>query len=526
MDAFLLENNLIKKYKPRYNVMLKDDKTYPWICIKNEPFPRIFSTRNVIQDGSMYFGPYTSGRMMNTLLELIRQLYPLRNCKLNLSEENIKKKKFKVCLEYHIGNCLGPCEGLQAREDYDISIKSIKQIIKGNIHNVITELKNRMMTYAGDLSFERAQVIKEKLDLLQNYQSKSTVVSPSVNNVDVFSIITDAEAGYVNYMKVIQGAIVQAHTVELKKKLDEPDDQLLSYAITDLRQRFGSDSSEIIVPIKLNIELPDIKVTMPQRGNKKHLLELSERNANYYRLEKKKAQAMVDPERHTKRILEQIKKDLRLKVEPEIIECFDNSNIQGSHPVAAMVRFTRAKPNKKEYRHFNIRTVEGPDDYASMEEIIYRRYSRLLKEEKPLPQLIVIDGGKGQLNAAMKSIEKLGLRGKITLIGIAKRLEEIYFPKDSIPLYLDKKSETLRVIQNLRDEAHRFGIAHHRKKRDIKSIKSVLTDIDGIGYETAQKLLWKFKSVKKIKEATLEDLQETIGKVKGLVVFDFFKKMS
>ena len=526
MDAFLLENNLIKKYKPRYNVMLKDDKTYPWICIKNEPFPRIFSTRNVIQDGSMYFGPYTSGRMMNTLLELIRQLYPLRNCKHNLSEENIKKKKFKVCLEYHIGNCLGPCEGLQTHEDYDVSIKSIKQIIKGNIHNVITELKNRMMTYAGDLSFERAQVIKEKLDLLENYQSKSTVVSPSVNNVDVFSIITDDEAGYVNYMKVIQGAIVQAHTVELKKKLDEPDVQLLSYAITDLRQRFGSDSSEIIVPIKLNIELPGIKLSIPQRGNKKHLLELSERNANYYRLEKRKARAMVDPERHTKRILEQVKKDLRLKIEPEIIECFDNSNIQGSHPVAAMVRFTRAKPDKKEYRHFNIRSVEGPDDYASMEEIIYRRYSRLLKEEKPLPQLIVIDGGKGQLNAAMKSIEKLGLRGKITLVGIAKRLEEIYFPKDSIPLYLDKKSETLRLIQNLRDEAHRFGISHHRKKRDIKSIKSVLTDIDGIGYETAQKLLWKFKSVKKIKEASVEDLHETIGKAKGQVVFDFFKKKS
>ncbi len=524
LDALLLENNLIKKYQPRYNVMLKDDKTYPWICIKNEPFPRIFSTRNVIHDGSQYFGPYASGRMMHTLLDLIRQLYPIRTCKFNLSEANIKKGKFKVCLEYHIGNCKGPCEGLQSRGDYDQSIKNITEIIKGNIHNVIAELKSRMMNFAGDLSFEKAQVIKEKLDLLQNYQSKSTVVNPSVSNVDVFSVVTDEQAAYVNYMKVISGAIVQAHTVEMKKKLDEPEEQLLSYAITALRERFHSDSREIIVPIQLNIEYKEIRFTVPQRGSKKHLLELSERNANYYRLEKMKRQALVDPERHTRRILEQIQKDLRLKEKPVIIECFDNSNIQGAHPVAAMVRFTNAKPNKKEYRHFNIRTVEGPDDYASMEEIIFRRYHRLLKEEKPLPQLVVIDGGKGQLNAALKSIEKLGLRGKITLIGIAKRLEEIYFPKDQIPLYLDKKSETLKVIQNLRDEAHRFGIAHHRKKRDVKSIKSVLTDINGIGYETAQKLLWKFKSVKRIKQATLDELRKCIGKSKGLIVYDFFQK--
>ncbi|MEA3476894.1 MAG: excinuclease ABC subunit UvrC [Bacteroidota bacterium] len=524
LDALLLENNLIKKYQPRYNVMLKDDKTYPWICIKNEPFPRIFSTRNVIRDGSQYFGPYASGRMMNTLLDLIRQLYPIRTCKFNLSEANIKKGKFKVCLEYHIGNCKGPCEGSQSRGDYDQSIKNITEIIKGNIHNVIAELKSRMMNFAGDLSFEKAQVIKEKLDLLQNYQSKSTVVNPSVSNVDVFSVVTDEQAAYVNYMKVISGAIVQAHTVEMKKKLDEPQEQLLLYAITELRERFHSDSREIIVPIKLNIEYKEIRFTVPKRGSKKHLLELSERNANYYRLEKMKRQALVDPERHTRRILEKIQKDLRLKEKPVIIECFDNSNIQGAHPVAAMVRFTNAKPNKKEYRHFNIRTVEGPDDYASMEEIIFRRYHRLLKEEKPLPQLVVIDGGKGQLNSALKSIEKLGLRGKITLIGIAKRLEEIYFPKDQIPLYLDKKSETLKVIQNLRDEAHRFGIAHHRKKRDVKSIKSVLTDINGIGYETAQKLLWKFKSVKRIKQASLDELRECIGKSKGRIVSDFFQK--
>ena len=524
MDAFLLENNLIKKYQPRYNVMLKDDKTFPWICIKNEPFPRIFSTRNPIQDGSQYFGPYASVKMMNTLLELVRQLYPLRNCKLNLTEENIKKKKFKVCLEYHIGNCKGPCEGLQSREDYDKSIENIKEIIKGNIHSVISGLKKRMMEYAGELSFERAQVIKDKLDLLQNYQSKSTVVNPSVSNVDVFSIISDDDAGYVNYMKVIQGAIVQAHTIELKKKLDEYDLQLLSYAVTDLRQRFDSDSTEIIVPMKLDFELPHVRISVPKRGSKKHLLELSERNANYYRLEKRKAQALADPERHTRRILEQMQKDLRMKEQPSIIECFDNSNIQGAHPVAAMVRFTNAKPEKKEYRHFNIRTVEGPDDYASMAEVIFRRYRRLLDEEKPIPQLVLIDGGKGQLNAALKSIEKLGLRGKITLVGIAKRLEELYFPNDPLPLYLDKKSETLRVIQSLRDEAHRFGITHHRKKRDIKTIKSVLTDINGIGYETAQKLLWKFKSVKNIKAASLQALQETVGKAKGQIVYDYFNK--
>jgi excinuclease ABC subunit C len=342
--------------------------------------------------------------------------------------------------------------------------------------------------------------------------------------VDVFSIISDDDAGYVNYMKVIQGAIVQAHTVELKKKLDESDLQLLSYAVTDLRQRFNSDSSEIIVPMKLDFELPHVRITLPQRGNKKHLLELSERNANYYRLEKRKAQALVDPERHTRRILEQMQKDLRMKEQPSIIECFDNSNIQGTNPVAAMVRFTDAKPDKKEYRHFNIRTVEGPDDYASMEEVIFRRYRRLLDEQQPIPQLVVIDGGKGQLSAALKSIEKLGLRGKITIVGIAKKLEELYFPNDSIPLYLDKKSETLRVIQNLRDEAHRFGISHHRKKRDVKTVKSVLTDIDGIGYVTAQKLLWKFKSVKKIKAASLEVLQETVGKAKGQIVFDYFNK--
>lgn len=380
-----------------------------------------------------------------------------------------------------------------------------------------------MVQYANELSFEKAQVVKEKLDLLQNYRSKSTVVNPSVSNVDVFSIISDRDAGYVNYMKVIQGAIVQAHTVELKKKLDEPDLQLLSYAVTDLRHRFSSDSVEIILPMALDFELPGVKITVPQRGNKKQLLDLSERNANYYRLEKQKTLALVDPERHTRRILQQIQKDLRMKEQPVIIECFDNSNIQGAYPVAAMVRFTNARPDKKEYRHFNVRSVEGPDDYASMEEIIFRRYKRLMEEGLDIPQLVVIDGGKGQLNAALKSIENLGLRGKITLVGIAKRLEEIYFPKDPIPLYLDKRSETLRILQSLRDEAHRFGITHHRKKRDVKTIKSVLTDIDGIGYETAQKLLWKFKSVKKIQQASLEALQETIGKAKGRIVHEYFK---
>jgi len=524
LDALLLENNLIKKYQPRYNVMLKDDKTFPWICIKNEPFPRIFSTRNVIQDGSTYFGPYASVKMMNTLLGLIRQLYPLRTCKLNLSKKNIEKAKYKVCLEYHLGNCLGPCEGLQTEKDYLATISDIKEIIKGNINSVIGQLKTLMKYYAGKLEFEKAQVVKERLELLEKYQSKSTVVNPKIENVDVFSIITDENAGYVNYIKVVNGAIVQSHTVELKKKLDETQEELLFHAVFDLRTRFDSSAKEVILPFDPGEELPGIYFTIPQRGDKKQLLELSERNCKYYKFEKEKQQELVDPDRHTNRIMARMKADLRMNEEPRHIECFDNSNFQGDYAVAAMVCFKDGKPDKKEYRHFNIKTVEGPNDFASMEEIIHRRYKRLLDEQKDLPQLIVVDGGKGQLSAALKSLDKLDLRGKITIIGIAKKLEEIYYPGDSLPLYLDKKSETLKVIQHLRDEAHRFGITHHRKRLEKGTVKSVLTEIEGIGYSYAQKLLWKFKSVKKIEKASLEQLQETIGAAKGKIVFDFFHK--
>ena len=523
-DALLLENNLIKKYQPHYNVALKDDKTFPWICIKNEPFPRVFPTRNIIRDGSQYFGPYANVRLMNTLLDLVRQLYPLRNCTLNLADKNISAGKFRVCLEYHIGNCKGPCEGLQAKEDYDQSIAAIREIIKGNISSVIKQLKELMMEYAGKMEFEKAHFVKEKLILLESFQSKSTVVNPSINNVDVFSILTDDNSAYVNFMKVMNGAIIQVHTVELVKKLDETTEELLGIAITDIRRRFESEAPEIIIPFKLDYTLPDATFTIPKIGDKKKLLELSERNVRYYQMEQHRQKDLVDPESRSKRITGQMMKDLRMKEPPVHIECFDNSNIQGAYPVAAMVCFKNAKPDKSEYRHFNINTVEGPNDFASMEEVIYRRYKRLLEENSPLPQLIIVDGGKGQLSAAMRSLDKLGLIGKMTVIGIAKKLEEIYYPNDSLPMYLDKKSETLRIIQQMRDEAHRFGITHHRKKREKGTMKAVLTDIPGIGFSINQQLLRKFRSVKNIRQATLTELQEVIGKVKGQLVFDHFKE--
>ena len=524
LDALLLENNLIKKYQPRYNVMLKDDKTYPWICIKNEPFPRVFSTRNVYKDGSQYFGPYASVKMMNTLLDLIKHLYPLRNCNLNLTKANIDHKKFKVCLEYHIKNCKGPCEAHQSAEDYQQNIEFVKEIIKGNISTVLKHLKEIMMQYASTLEFEKAQICKDKIEQLEKYKSKSTIVNPSIDNIDVFSIVTDDNYGYVNFLKVMNGAIVQAHTIEMKKKLDESAEELLSLAIVDLRQRFDSNANEILVPFKMETDFQKIKLTVPQRGDKKQLLELSERNAKYYKIEKQRQKDLVDPERHSKRILTQMMKDLRLNEPPVYIECFDNSNIQGAYPVSAMVVFKNAKPEKKEYRHFNIKTVEGPNDFASMEEVIYRRYKRILDENKSLPQLIVVDGGKGQLSSALKSLETLDLRGKVSIIGIAKKLEEIYYPGDSIPMYLDKKSETLKVIQQLRDEAHRFGITHHRSKREKGTIKSVLTEIDGVGFATAQTLLRKFKSVKNIKKANEEELQAVIGKAKTEILRSYFQK--
>ena len=510
-DALLLENNLIKKYQPRYNVMLRDDKTYPWICIKNEAFPRVFKTRKLIKDGSEYFGPYASVGILNALLGLVREIYPLRTCNYDLSPKNIESGKYKVCLEYHIGNCLGPCEGFQTEENYNKNIQAVREIIKGNYNDAIRYMSDLMQDMAAKLDFETAQSIKEKIDLVKNHQAKSTVVSPTIGNVDVFSIISDETSGYVNFLRVNNGAIIQSHTLELKKKLDESNEELLEEAIVEILERLGRHSKEIFLSIPLELEIPDIKISVPQIGDKKRLVELSERNAKYYRLEQLKQIKIVDPERHTKRIMAQMKKDLRMPVEPRHIEGFDNSNIQGTNPVSACVVFKDGKPSKKDYRIFNVKTVEGPDDFATMEEVIYRRYKRVLEEEGELPQLILIDGGKGQLSAALKSIDKLGLRGKVTVIGIAKKLEEIFFPGDSIPLYLDKTSETLKVLQHVRNESHRFGISKHRNRRSKNSFHSELDGIPGVGEKTIQELLSKFKSVKRIKSATKEELAEVVG---------------
>jgi len=521
-DALLLENNLIKQHQPRYNVMLKDDKSFPWICITNEAFPRIFPTRNLIRNGSEYFGPYASVRMMNTLLELIRQLYPVRSCRLPLTIRSIAEEKFKTCLEYHLGNCKGPCVGLQKQEDYLEMIEAIREIIKGNMVMVVKQLRDSMMKFASEMEFEKAQRVKEKIELLEKYRSKSTIVNPRISNVDVCSIIDEEEMAWINYLRVVQGAVIQSHSVEIKKKLEETPQDLLMLALLDIRQRFGSESPEVVLPFDPGFALEGVSYLIPKRGDKKQLLELSERNARHFRLEMEKQRMLADPERHQRRVLQQLKDDLRLPQIPEVIECFDNSNFQGDYPVAAMVQFVKAKPNKQEYRHFNIKTVEGPDDFASMQEIVFRRYSRLNLENKTLPQLIVVDGGKGQLSAAVTALDQLRLRGKISIIGIAKRLEEIYFPDDPLPVYIDKRSESLRLIQQMRDEAHRFGITHHRKRFEKGLIKTVLTEIDGIGFQTAQKLLWKFKSVKNISKQSVESLSEVIGKAKAEIVAGYF----
>jgi len=522
-DALLLENNLIKKYQPRYNIRLKDDKTYPWIVIKNERFPRVFQTRNVIKDGSSYFGPYTSILTVRTLLEFFRKLYKLRNCKLNLAEEQIRQGKFKVCLEFHIGNCLGPCVGRLEHDQYMKSIDQIKEILKGNISGVIKYLKDLMQQYSSKMKFEDAALIKEKLDLLEKFQSRSTVVSNTITDVDVFTIDQDENFAYVNYLKIMSGAIMQTYTMEIKKVLDESPGELLEFAIVDIRQKIFSNAKEILVPFKLDFALEGVKMQIPKQGDKKKLLELSERNAKYFRLEKMKHVVVSKTEQNANRILETMKKDLQLKVQPTHIECFDNSNLQGTNPVSSCVVFRDARPFKKDYRHFNVKTVEGPDDFASMEEVVYRRYKRLLDEEKSLPQLIVIDGGKGQLGAALNSLEKLGLRGKISIIGIAKRLEEIYFPGDSVPLYLDKNSETLKIIQQLRDEAHRFGITFHRNKRSSEFLKSELESISGIGEKTRTTLLTRFKSVENLKNQAFREVANEIGDSKARLVFDFYK---
>ena len=521
-DALLLENNLIKQYQPRYNILLKDDKTYPWICIKKERFPRIFTTRRVIKDGSEYFGPYTNVKTVYALLDLIKELYNLRTCNYDLSENNILNYKYKVCLEYHIGNCEGACEGYEEEEHYLQKIQSVKQILKGNFKQSLGGFKLQMQKYAEELKFEAAQKIKDKLLSLENYQSKSTIVNSKISNVDVFSIVSDDSYAYVNFLQISYGSIIRAHTVEIKKKLDETEKEVLTLAIVQLRDRYNSLSKEIILPFELEQDL-GVKITVPQLGDKKKILELSERNAKYFKLEKIKQVKITDPDRHVKRIMSQMKQDLRLSKEPVHIECFDNSNIQGTNPVAACVVFKNGKPSKKDYRHFNIKTVDGPDDFSSMEEVVYRRYKRLLDENQSLPQLIVIDGGKGQLSSALKSLDDLGLRGKIAIVGIAKRLEEIYFPGDSVPLYLDKRSESLKIIQYLRNEAHRFGITHHRNKRSNSSLNSELELIDGIGPKTIESLLQKFKSVKRIKEESLERLAIEVGESKAKKIISYFE---
>jgi excinuclease ABC subunit C len=524
IDAWLLENSLIKKHQPRYNVLLKDDKTYPSICIKKERFPRIFSTRTITKDGSTYLGPYASGRMMNTILELIKTLYPIRTCNFALSQENIKAGKFKVCLEYQIGNCKGPCQDFQSIDEYDENIKEIKEILRGNISPVLQHLKSEMNSFAANMNFESANIYKEKIETLENYQSKSTVVSTIIDNIDVFAISSDEKIAFVNYLKVNKGTISQTQTIEIRKKLDETDEELLILAISDFRNKFSSTAREIIVPFEINVDTEEnIKFIVPKLGDKKNLLELSMKNVMFFKKSKLEQYEKLNPDARTERLLLQLQKDLRMNQLPKHIECFDNSNFQGKYPVSAIVVFKDAKPSKKDYRHFNVKTVEGPNDFATMEEAVYRRYKRVIEEEGELPHLIIIDGGKGQLSSAMTSLKKLGISKKVTVIGIAKRLEEIYYPGDSLPLYIDKKSESLKLIQHLRDEAHRFGITFHRSKRDKGTLKSELQDIPGIGTTTLEKLLTKFKSVKKIRESSDEELASVLNKNQLIALREYFK---
>ena len=523
-DALLLENNFIKKHQPRYNILLKDDKSFPRICVKSEPFPRVFSTRNLIKDGSVYYGPYASVPMVKTLTGMFRQIYKLRTCSLNLTESNISARKFKVCLEYHIGNCKAPCTGLHTESDYSASINDIHNILKGNISSVIDHLKTEMMNLSSNMKFEEAQALKEKIDMLLGFRSKSAVVSSKVKDVDVFGYTREDEYAYVNYLKVVEGAVIRAFTLELKIRLEEENESILALAITEIREKFASDSPEIIVPFKPDIQISGVKYTIPQAGEKLKLIELSERNAIYYKLEQKKLRTdRLKPRERTGKNLEKLKNDLHMSDLPVHIECFDNSNIMGTNPVAACVVFRNGQPSKKEYRHFNIKTVKGPDDFTSMVEIVFRRYKRMLDEENHLPQLVIIDGGKGQLSSAMKSIDKLELRDKITVIGIAKKLEEIYFPGDSVPIYLDKNSISLKIIQQLRNEAHRFGITFHRNKRSASALKSALDDIKGIGPKAKEKLLKHFESLEKIREASPEELKEILGAKKSELLLKSFQ---
>jgi excinuclease ABC subunit C len=518
-DALLLENSLIKEYQPRYNIQLRDDKSYPWIRIRNEHFPRIEGMRNPEDDGSEYIGPFASVRTMRTLLKLVHQMYKLRTCNYDLSPANVAKGKYKRCLEFHLGNCKAPCEALQDEAEYDANVALARQVVKGRISGVVRLLKEQMTAHAEKLEFEKAEEVREKLERLEKYQARSTVVHPDIGDVDVFGLARNTDSTFVNYMRVIDGAIVQGITIELKRKLDEPDDEVLQLAIAELRQRYRSSATEAIVHMEPGIDMPDLHFTVPQRGDKKHLLELSTRNAQYFMIDKQKQESLVDPEAATNRILEQLKQDLRLSELPRHIECFDNSNTQGTDPVSACVVFKDAKPSKKDYRHFNIRTVQGPDDFASMEEAVERRYSRLLTEGDPLPQLVVIDGGKGQLHSALNVFDRLGLRGKVALVGIAKNLEEIFFPGDPYPLHIDKRSTSLRLIQQMRNEAHRFGITHHRSKRSKRTVRTGLEDIAGIGPTTAQKLLQRFGSIQGIREAKPEEVVQEIGAKKAEVLW-------
>ena len=524
-EALLLENNLIKQYKPRYNIMLKDDKTYPWICVKNEPFPRVFLTRRKLNDGSDYYGPYPSVRTAHVLLDLLGQLYQIRTCKTTLTESNIGKGKYRVCLDYHIHKCAAPCVGNVSREAYQQMIQEVKEIIRGNLQGVLKEMKGQMMDHASRMEFEEAQAIKEKYELLENYRSRSTVVSSTIHNVDVFSYVDAESLFYVNYMKVVEGAVVQSHTVEIKRKLDEPAEELLSLAVTDMRQQFESRSHEVVLPLKLDFDLGEVEVTVPQRGDKLKLLELSRRNALQYRMDVEKQRTLVDPERHQKRVLNQLKEMLHLPVVPEIIECFDNSNFQGDYPVAAMVQFVNGKPNKSAYRHFNIKTVVGADDYASMKEVVRRRYSRLLEEEKPLPNLIVTDGGKGQMEVVRQVVED-ELHVEIAIAGLVKddrhRTRELLFGFPPKVVGIKPDSEIFRLMTQMQDEVHRFAITHHRKQFEKGFMHSELADIKGIGKATAEKLLLELKSVKTIKEATLERLTSLIGSAKAKLVFAHF----
>lgn len=522
LDALLLENNLIKKYQPKYNIQLKDDKTYPWICVKKEPFPRVFTTRQVFRDGSKYYGPYANVKMMWTLLQLLKDLYPIRSCSLDLSAKKIKEKKYKVCLEYHIGNCKAPCVGLESEEDYKVYLDQIETILKGNISSVLTHLRKIMLDFAETYQFEEANNVKEKIQMLEKYRSKSTVVSPSIHEVDVITMVEDEKMAYVNYFVIVNGAIVHGFTSEIKKKLDETDSEIIAFVLLEMRDRYDSVSKEVLIEKELDLQIEGLTFSVPQRGDKKQLVDLSLRNAKFFRLEKLKQESIRNPESSKDRILNQMKKDLRMTELPVHIDCFDNSNTQGTNPVSACVVFRNAKPSVKDYRHYIPKTVVGPDDFATMEEVVFRRYRRLIEEDKPLPQLIVVDGGKGQLTAAMKALRKLDLHDKIPMIGIAERLEEIFFPGDPIPLYLDKRSETLKVIQHIRNEAHRFGITHHRDRRSKNAFVSELSTVSGIGPITYEQLMKTFKTLSKIKVASLESLSSVIGPSKGKIVYDYF----